>query len=234
MNWHCSREKIINLQSQWAITHEWFDGQWWHDQQAVTGEAGGRGTTLFVRYQHHHLILRHYRRGGLIGKFIRDSFLFLGWQRTRAAQELALLNYLRKKGLLVPEPVAARLQRHGLVYRNDLLQMRIPAARDLVAILASQPLGTEQWQAVGRAIAQLHQTHCYHHDLNLRNLMQDDQQQIWIIDFDRCRLRKPGTWQQQNLQRLLRSLRKESRLGSITHWQEQRDWPALLRGYEQA
>lgn len=224
-------EHIVNYCPQWPVADTWFEPQWWQQQDAVTGQATGRGTTYFVRYQQHHLVLRHYRRGGLIGKLIQDSFCFFGWRMTRAQQESILLVTLRERGLAVPEPIAVRIQRHGLFYRNDMLQRRIDHTRDLVAVLAEQPLPADIWQAVGEAIGKLHAAHCYHHDLNLRNLLLDEQQRVWIIDFDRCRLRRPGAWRQKNLERLQRSLHKELRLGTISHWQEQ-DWQALMLGYQ--
>ena len=66
--------------------------------------------------------------------------------------------------------------------------------------------------------------------------MLDDAGKAWIVDFDKCGFREHGEWQQANLARLLRSFKKE--LGKAEeakrefHWQEDRDWPLLLAGYQ--
>ena len=61
--------------------------------------------------------------------------------------------------------------------------------------------------------------------------MLDAQGKVWVIDFDKCDIRSPGPWQQQMLDRLLRSLRKELICNVPFYWQES-DWPALLAGYQ--
>ena len=98
-------------------------------------------------------------------------------------------------------------------------------------LLREQPLSKAQWQAVGSLIARLHRAGAYHSDLNAHNLLLDGDDQIWVIDFDKCALREPGPWQAEMLARLLRSLRKEAGLHSEFHWQEA-DWSALLAGYQ--
>ena len=43
-----------------------FTGQYWKTQNAITGQATGRGTTYFFKHNKNEYVLRHYRRGGLI------------------------------------------------------------------------------------------------------------------------------------------------------------------------
>ena len=58
------------------------DAQFWQQKNAVTGSAQGRGTTWFVKYNddssslEKQWVLRHYYRGGLIGKLINDCLLY--------------------------------------------------------------------------------------------------------------------------------------------------------------
>ena len=100
---------------------EAFDPAYWQAQDAVTGQSRGRGVTWFVRHCGLSLVLRHYWRGGLMGKINPDRFWFHGVESSRAMAEFRLLGQLRELGLPVPRPVAARLQRQGLWYRADLL-----------------------------------------------------------------------------------------------------------------
>ena len=56
---------------------------------------------------------------------------------------------------------------------------------------------------------------------------------IKTLDFDRGAFREPGKWQQGNLDRLLRSLRKIQLLDSRIRFSEQ-DWQFLLQAYDAA
>jgi tRNA A-37 threonylcarbamoyl transferase component Bud32 len=148
--------------------------------------------------------------------------------------EFALLQRLVGWGLPVPRPAAARWAAAGpLHYRADLLMLRLGGVQDLSVTLQQRPLSAAEWQAVGRAIGRLHAHGVDHADLNCHNLMHDpadDSAPVWIIDFDRGRVRAPGPWAQANLSRLQRSLRKEAGRLPTWHWAEG-DWDALMRGY---
>lgn len=215
------------------ISSEQFDSRWWQSQQAVIGSSNGRHIAWFVQYQQHKLVLRHYYRGGLVGKLLRDQFWLQPVANSRAMQEYQLLSWMRQQGLAVPRPVAARYQRRGLIYRADLLIELIPDSQDLATILQQRTITSDEWQAVGAAIAQMHQLGVYHSDLNCRNIMLDGAGKVWLIDFDKCERRSDGVWKQQNLQRLLRSLNKEQGKLAQFHWQENDDWQPLLAGYQE-
>ncbi|WP_172449461.1 3-deoxy-D-manno-octulosonic acid kinase [Bowmanella denitrificans] len=206
-----------------------FDIGFWHGN--ITGQSHGRGTTYFVSHQEHRLVLRHYRRGGLVGKLLDDQYFFTGLKNSRPFQEFRLLNWMHNQGLPVPRPVAAHVQRCGLIYRADLIQQQIENAQDLHQLLCQQSLSEQQWFDVGCAIASLHNLQIYHHDLNIHNLMMDSQNRIWLIDFDRCQRRSGSAWKAQNLARLKRSLSKERQTSPGYFWQEQ-EWHALQRGYQ--
>ena len=192
--------------------------------------ASGRGTVWFVPSAGSELVLRHYRRGGLVGRLIADRYRREPLAQTRALAEFALLQRLVGWGLAVPRAAAARWQAAGLFYRADILVERLAGAEDLSDQLQRAPLPPEAWRAVGAAIARLHAHGVFHSDLNCHNLMRDAAGQVWIIDFDKCAVRAPGPWQQANLDRLLRSLRKERGRLPSWHWDEA-DWPALMAGY---
>ncbi|GLX78395.1 3-deoxy-D-manno-octulosonic acid kinase [Thalassotalea insulae] len=213
------------------FTPQMFEADYWQQRNAVNGTAQGRGTTYFIQHQQQQWVLRHYYRGGLIGKLIHDSYLFTGYQKTRAAQEFALLSQLAVLGLPAPKPVAYRITRSGLTYQADIISERINHAKDLVALLSEQTLAAASWRAIGHCIQRFHQQGIYHHDLNAHNILIDDQEKIWLIDFDRGEQRKPAQqWQQQNMDRLLRSFNKECLKFSQFHWQPD-NWRQLMEGY---
>ena len=208
-----------------------FDPAYWQAEQAVIGASTGRNTAWFIRCNGRNMVLRHYYRGGLIAKLSRDRFLRVPVLHSRAMQEFSLLQRMSARGLPVPRPCAARMVRDGLTYRADLLIELIPDAHDLATILSKQhALTAQQWQRVGQAIARLHGENIYHSDLNCHNILLDAAGKIWLIDFDKCAPRAPGKWKRQNLERLLRSLRKEKGKLDTFHWTDD-DWQSLLLGY---
>ncbi len=209
---------------------EHFDPAWWKTQNAVTGQSTGRGITWFVKLAQRELVLRHYYRGGMIGRLLNDRYLYNNLQNSRAFAEFRLLEWMRNHGLPVPKPCAVRLIRNGLFYRTDILLKRIPDAQDLVKTLGETALTGSQWQTIGHVIRQFHDAGIYHSDLNSHNIMLDVKGQVWLIDFDKSRHRADGAWKETNLARLLRSFRKERSINPDLHWQES-NWQTLLEGY---
>jgi len=64
-----------------------FGADYWADADIVPGYSGGRGATLFVCHQGDDWVLKHYHRGGLVGKLFNDGFLYTGFSRARSVVE---------------------------------------------------------------------------------------------------------------------------------------------------
>ncbi|CAH8240892.1 3-deoxy-D-manno-octulosonic acid kinase [Vibrio aestuarianus] len=207
-----------------------FNIEYWQYLGKVIGSATGRGTTWFVQAEKVEAALRHYKRGGLFGKLVSDHYLFSGWQKTRSFQEFELLNTLIEAGVNVPRPIAARAVKRTFCYQADLLSEKIPNARDLVSILQERPLPTEMYEKIGREIRKMHDAQVNHTDLNIHNILIDDQEKIWIIDFDKCYQQGGNSWKQGNLERLKRSFEKEVGKRGI-HW-SQSDFLILFSTYK--
>ncbi|MCP5338833.1 MAG: 3-deoxy-D-manno-octulosonic acid kinase [Steroidobacteraceae bacterium] len=212
------------------LTPEWFDPLHWAERGAIEGEARGRGTTVFVRDGESQFALRHYRRGGLVGKLVRDAYLWCGEGRVRPFVEWRLIHSLHRAGLPVPAPIAARYRRSGGTYTGDLITARIGAARSLAQRIHAADLPLADWIAVGRCIRRFHDFGLCHADLNAHNVLFDENGTVWLIDFDRGRLRRAGLWRDANLVRLRRSLHKISDPLPPGHFTET-DWQSLLAGY---
>jgi len=212
---------------------EWFDPVHWAGLGAIEGEARGRGTTVFFRAGERRYALRHYRRGGLVGKLVRDTYVWLGERRTRPFHEWLLTLHLHRNGLPVPAPVAARYLRRGAGYRGDLITERIDGAVSVAQRLAVAGLPLADWIAIGRCIRRFHDFGLCHADLNAHNLLFDAAGAVHMIDFDRGRLRPRGLWCDANLVRLRRSLLKVSDRLPPGHFSET-DWQSLLAGYAAA
>lgn len=221
-----------------VFTPNMLDVSYWQKENAITGSAQGRGTTWFVKHadktskQTKHWVLRHYYRGGLVGKIIHDSYCFTSQKNTRAAREFALLDHMQKLALPAPKPIACRVIRHGLFYRADLLSSRIEHAQDVVALLSKKPLSAALWKKIGITIKRFHDHNIYHHDLNAHNILIDKSDNVFLIDFDRGEVRKTNqaSWQPANMARLQRSFLKELNKLPEFHWQ-QNNWQLLLESY---
>lgn len=203
-----------------ATTHQphpaLFCADYWRERGLIVGEAPGRGSSLFLQAtDNEQWVLRPYRRGGLIAKLSEKNYLWLGAERTRAFRELRLTASLYDQGLPVPRPVACCVTRNGLTYQAGLLTVRVPAARALAELLVNDLTDEALLQRVGAMIRRFHRAGLDHVDLNARNILVDTSETPWLIDLDRCRLRPVGQWQQTNLDRLERSIRKFTPLSGV-------------------
>ncbi|KJY67294.1 3-deoxy-D-manno-octulosonic acid kinase [Vibrio nigripulchritudo] len=210
--------------------HHLFDPEYWKASGKVIGSAKGRGTTLFLDLEGQEAVLRHYYRGGLFGKLIRDDYWFSGWENTRCYQELKVLDELSQAGVRVPKPIAAQAMKKGFLYRADILTEKVKDAKDLVALLVEQPLSSDDYRRIGQEIRKMHDAGVNHTDLNIHNILIDAKSDVWLIDFDKCATQSGTDWQESNLARLLRSFEKEKKKRSIL-W-EQSDWHDLVAGYQ--
>jgi 3-deoxy-D-manno-octulosonic acid kinase len=210
-----------------APTPALFDPEQWGNR--ITGRAGrGRAGVIFVRAGDHEWALRHYWRGGMVAVAGRDRYLWLGEARTRSFREWRLLARLHALGLPVPRPVGAAWRRRGLLYRADLATLRLPATEPLSARLRStEPV---PWAAVGRTIRRFHDAGACHADLNAHNVLIGAAGESYLLDFDRGRILRAGSWREANLARLERSLRKVAAEPECPPFDE-RGWQALLTAY---
>lgn len=210
-----------------------FDVDWLRANDHWRGSTQGRSQAHIFHYGNHEMVLRHFHRGGLVGRVNRDLFARVPAPRSRALSEYDLLARLRADGLPVPRPIAARYVPFGPFYRADIITERIPDARPLQDLLFDMPLTPDVWTAIGVAIRKLHDQGVFHSDLNCRNIMLDTSDQVWFIDFDKCDIRLPGSWARANLDRLHRSLTKTQSGAGKFHWTAQ-DWHTLETGYAAA
>jgi 3-deoxy-D-manno-octulosonic acid kinase len=215
------------------VTAAWFDAGYWGERGEIDGEARGRGATHFVRSAGKHYVLRHYRRGGLVARVMHDRYLWRGESETRAFREWQLLYHLHRAGLPVPAPVAARYRRQGLFYTADLITERLLDSESLASLLRRRGIPILGWITIGRCIRTFHDLGVCHADLNAHNILLVGDDLVYLLDFDRGRLMRPGMWCDSNLVRLRRSLEKITYGLPPEHFSEA-DWHGLLDGYRQS
>jgi 3-deoxy-D-manno-octulosonic acid kinase len=214
------------------ITQDWFSPDYWQGKDAIIAEKKGRSSTWFFDYANGVGVLRHYWRGGLIGRLLSDQYFYTGLKNTRIYKEYLLLVELEHRGLNVPKPLAAQIAYRGLIYRGDLITQAIPNAESLLDILKIRAVSDDEIISIGKTIADFHQQGVFHADLNINNIMLDNSGKVYIIDFDRGRLVKPmHTCLKGNIQRLNRSFIKEKGRNSRFYW-DSAQWQLLINAYQ--
>lgn len=216
-----------------SVDAQMFDPAFHRKQETIQGEALGRGTTYMVKIQEHSCVLRHYQRGGLVAKLLKDQYLWTGVEQTRAWREWHLLKQMAENGLPVPQPVAAHVVKGALYYRADLMTMRLRDSKSLTEYLRKNDLPQEQWRNIGRTIRAFHNAGIYHADLNAHNVMLNTNGEVFLIDFDKGEQRTPNaSWQRANIDRFQRSLEKLSSQVSPFYF-SQLVWQQFNKGYNQ-
>jgi 3-deoxy-D-manno-octulosonic acid kinase len=177
------------------------------------------------------LVLKHYYRGGAVAALLKDRYLGVAVEKSRAFKEWRLLKKMRQLGLPVPQAVAAHVEGGLLFYRADLITEKINNTKTLAQVLTEKPLPAEYWDRIGACIKLFHQHDIYHADLNARNILLTDGGEVYLIDFDNSYFRADAnSWKMANLARLKRSLLKFKKNENTFHFSEQ-DWTVLVDGY---
>lgn len=187
---------------------DWFDADVWRERGAKVHSTTGRGSVLMLDRGNETWVLRHYHRGGLVANFVYDHYIWLGLHANRAFREWRILAELHAGGFAVPEPLAARVKRAGLLYQADILTRYLPDTRTLSALLRDGQLKDADWQAIGAMVRGFHERGVDHPDLTAHNILLDGAGQSFLVDFDNAKLRPPGAWSERGLARLQRSLCK--------------------------
>jgi 3-deoxy-D-manno-octulosonic acid kinase len=203
-----------------------FTREYWQARNSLEEFAGGRGTVSVLRTTEGDWILRHYRRGGLAAHVSRDLYVWTGANATRSFREWRLLAELQRQGLPVPAPIGAFYERHGATYRADIITERLQDARTLASAIEAQPIDATAWQRIGRTIRRFHAAGVHHADLNAHNIMLVGDE-VYLLDFDRGRIRARGAWEADVVARLKRSLGKVKTQRPNAHFTDA-DWQTLV------
>jgi 3-deoxy-D-manno-octulosonic acid kinase len=178
--------------------------------------AGGRGGTYRIRLDDGEVVvLRFYRRGGLVAHFLRDTYW--GWP-PRPFVELAATAEARRRGVPVPEVLGARVDRlWNCSYRGALVTRHLPGTVTLWERFKGATDGEHRRRLsarAGYAVRTLCEAGIYHPDLNLNNCIvreKDGDIEVFVVDFDRARVRKTSLGsmlRRRTLRRVERSARK--------------------------
>jgi 3-deoxy-D-manno-octulosonic acid kinase len=219
-----------------------FDPDFLTKQALITKTAQGRGTVYFFALGNSELVLRHYKRGGLIARVSTDKFLFKNLKSTRCYEELNILQHLVGENVNVPIPIAGRICKSGLTYTADIITKVIDNSFELDFLLTNGPLPKATWQAIGAQLKKMHNAQVFHGDINVKNILVaqgENQEQVYILDFDKCSIMPGSNWKPANLARFQRSLVKHKTKQSSqsseqknTYHYQHSDWEELLKAYK--
>lgn len=207
-----------------------------HSKQLLDSDADpeverGRGKVHFFEHLGRKLVLRQYRRGGLVGGLVKRSYLWTGLENSRPFRELELLVQIQKTPITACKPFAARIVRSGLVYQAQLITEQVDDAHTLGELLQNSQVTEQVLHSTGEVIRRMHNENIHHADLNANNILISKGEAV-LIDFDRGRQRALTLldWRANSLKRLRRSIDKLQQRYGFEFSDEQ--WQRLLQAYQ--
>jgi 3-deoxy-D-manno-octulosonic acid kinase len=153
-------------------------------KNSVHSTLGGRTSITVARLQGiGSVVIKYYRRGGAIRYLIKKRYLKCG--KTRCQIEYELLQKVRRLGINAPEPVAFAY-RGRLFYQCWLVTREIRDHQTLVQISRSnEEQARMAMKAVVKQVSILIKNKILHADLHPGNVIVDNQNQVYLLDFDK-------------------------------------------------
>ncbi len=129
------------------------------------------------------VVVKHYFRGGLVRYISKRRYL--KWGKTRCQKEFELLQKVRRLGINAPEPIAFAY-RGVLFYQGWLITREIQHHQTLVQISHAneQHVRRVMKEVVGH-VSTLIKNSILHPDLHPGNVIVDNQNQVYLLDFDK-------------------------------------------------
>ena len=131
------------------------------------------------------VVVKYYRRGGIIRHLIKQRYLKCG--KTRCQKEYEILQRVGRLGVKVSEPVAYAYQGF-LFYKAWLVTREIEQQQTLARLsLTDVDRAFAVIGQIAENIATLIQNQILHVDLHPGNVLVDSNSQVFLIDFDKAR-----------------------------------------------
>ncbi|MDY6791414.1 MAG: lipopolysaccharide kinase InaA family protein [Thermodesulfobacteriota bacterium] len=127
--------------------------------------------------------VKYYHRGGIVRHFIKKRYL--KWGKTRGQKEYELLQKVRNIGISAPEPIAfAYFGR--IFYQAWLVTREIKCHQTLAELsLSNKKRALLTMKHVIQQTAILIENRILHVDLHPGNVIVDNQDRVYILDFDK-------------------------------------------------
>jgi len=134
------------------------------------------------------VVIKHYRRGGLLAYLVRRTYLGLGKRRCQV--EFEQMDKVRRLGVLTPEPVAYAF-RGRLFYQAWLITREIEQHQSMADLSRSEPTrAASALVALCHQVSVLIENNILHADFHPGNILVDDRDQVFLIDFDKSTIYK--------------------------------------------
>lgn len=173
-----------------------------------------RNKAYIVDINNEKLLLKFYFHGGLIRYFIPSNYFL----RNRGLKEYTFYSNNLISQKFAPQYIGAFWKKELFFYITGTISKYIPHSEDLESIITRgiHEENSEKivfLQKVGRTIRLMHDEGIYHGDLHPKNILvkypediSDHEPQIYIIDYDKSKIKKPMGifWRTLNLLRLRR------------------------------
>ena len=131
---------------------------------------------------------KYYNRGGLLSHFVKRRYL--RWGKFRSLAEFELLHKVNDLGVMVPKPIAYAYQ-GSILYKAWLVTNEIKQHQTLARLSLSDPdTALSLINQVASQVSILIRNNIHHVDLHPGNVLVDANANIFLIDFDKARLRQ--------------------------------------------
>lgn len=174
----------------------------------IKSEINGRGETYEIELEGRRFILKNYIRGGLISKISHDKYLFDSMASTRSVKEYNFLYILFKKGLPVPKPAALKVIKNKFTYTASLITCKIQNNGTLHDFIMNKKMNLDLWNSLELTLEKFYNENVYHSDLNSKNIIIDQKNNFYLVDFDNSYFFYKKKLFKKSLIRLERSLSK--------------------------
>ena len=152
--------------------------------QTSTSVLGGRRSVFIDKVDKIGFVaVKYYHRGGLVRPFIKKRYLKLG--KTRCQTEYEILQKVRSIGINAPEPIAFAY-RGCLFYQGWLVTREIKHHHTLAELsLLNEKRARFAMKKVIEQVSTLIKNSILHVDLHPGNVIVDNQDRVYILDFDK-------------------------------------------------
>ena len=226
-------QELVDIDYSLKTKH--FSPSYWAHDPSAQKLSGGRGASYKIELDGKMYVLRRYLRGGMMSALLTDRYLWMGKSLSRPYMEHKVTQHALKNNLPVAAVAAYWLEQTGFFYRAAIITDYLENEGTLASLLYLQAMPRLDWIKLGQLIRKFHLARIWHADLNANNILVMPNENFYLIDFDKAKIKTdPGSWQDSNLNRLLRSLKKIQRirqeLNQDFHFSMD-DWQHLLSGY---